>query len=288
VRTNTPNRSPSKPAVACLLLLSLSSPTAAATLEDELNARWRGGWVLVRAAVSSDCAGFYTDNDVAGTRVQTRGTHDFAPGELARVDRVDARRGGRVDVFLDVAEQVLEAHRDGPFTLYEPKSCKLQLKLANAGVGGTAAAERALAALLELHADARAAEASPGWNGRRREPFPAGYERTLAEHASWKAAQVNTAVRERLDRAIDEAARTNDRMRSDPDYLAGFAAGVERARDRTFGDCPSLVGASFYPDSARDESELYEDGYEDGQRLAFALELMKRLTRCFVPVPAVE
>jgi hypothetical protein len=271
--------------VALASLLVLARGAAAADVESELNSRWRGAFVVARVPLSSDCAGFYTDNEAIGARVQGRGAHDFDSGELARVERVGVKRGGRVDVFLDLAEQVLEPHADGPFTLYEPKSCKVQLKLATAAAQGLPAAEQALAALLELHPDAAAAEASPSWNGRRRQPFPPDYDRTLAEHAAWKAAQMNTAVQERLERAAEEAARTNDRLQDDPEYLAGFAAGVRRARDHSFGDCGSLVGASFYPDSARGKSEAYRDGYEDGQRLAFDLELMKRLSRCFVPLP---
>lgn len=268
-----------------LVFVLESGAAAAADLESQLNARWRGAWVVVRVAVSSDCAGFFTDNDATGTRIQSRGNHDFDAGELARVERVGLKRGGRVDVFLDLAEQILEAHTDGPFTLYDPKSCKLQLKVEGGGAHGLQAAEDALGALLELHSDAPSAEASSLWNSRRREAFPPDYERTVAEHAAWKAAQANDAVRARLDQAIDEAARTNDRMRDDPEYLAGFAAGVDRARNHSFGDCGSLVGASFHPDSARGKSQPYRDGYEDGQRLAFDLELMKRLSRCFVAMP---
>jgi hypothetical protein len=272
----------------CLSGLALAgaaaAPAAAASLEDALNARWRGGWVVVRAPVSSDCGGFYTDNEARGGRVRSGGSHDFAAGELARVERMGVKRGGRVDVFLDLAEQILEPRADGPFTLYEPRSCKVQLRVEDAG-SDAASAERALAALLELHPDAPSAERSPSWSGRRREEYPEGYEETLAEHARWKAAQVNVAVQERLEEAIEEASRVNDRLRDDPEYLAGFAAGVERERNQSFGDCDSAVGARLYPDRERGKPQRWQDGYEDGQRLAYHLELMRRLVRCFVPVP---
>ena len=74
-------------------------------------------------------------------------------------------------------------------------------------------------------------------------------------------------------------------MREDPEYLAGFAAGVERERDRSFGDCASAVTARLHPDTERGEPDRWQDGYEEGQRLAFHLELMRRLVRCYVPVP---
>ena len=273
--------------VACLWGLAAAAaaaPGAAASLEDSLNARWRGGWVVVRVPVSSDCGGFYTDNEARGGRARGGGSHEFASGELARVERVGVKRGGRVDVFLDLAEQILEPREDGPFTLYEPRSCKVQLRIEDAG-SDAAGAERALAALLELHPDATSAEASPAWSGRRREEYPEGYEQTLAEHARWKAAQVNLAVQERLEEAIEEASRANDRLRDDPEYLAGFAAGVERERDRSFGDCDGALRDRLSPDHERGEPERWQEGYEDGQRLAYHLELMRRLVDCFVPVP---
>jgi hypothetical protein len=205
---------------------------------------------------------------------------------LARVEKVVVRWGGRVDVFLDLAEQLLVAHTDGPFTLYDPRSCRVQLELDGAGKKGLAGAEAVLAGPLELHASAAEAEASPAWNRRQREPFPEDYERTLAEHAAWKAAQTNVAVEKRMNAAIDEAARLVERIHDDPEYLAGFAAGVERARDHSFGECGSLVDASFYPDTLRGKSEAYDAGYADGQRLAFDVGLLARLRGCFVAVPA--
>ncbi len=275
--------------LATLSLLGLVlavTPAAAANLESALNAQWKGRFVVVRVPIASDCAGFYNDNDAQGTRVTSKAAHRFAAGELAHVERVGVTLlGGRVDVFLDFAEQILDAHVDGPFTLYDPKSCKVQLKLAGVGKKSAAEAEQALAALLELHADAREAEASPTWNHRRRDPLPPDYERTLAKFQAWKATQVNAALQTRMSQAIDEAAKTNDRMRNDADYLDGFAAGVERVRDHYFGDCASLVDDSFFPDSERHKSETYGNGYADGQRLAYNLGLLRHLAACLSSPP---
>lgn len=109
------------------------------------------------------------------------------------------------------------------------------------------------------------------------------YEQTLAACESWKAAQTNAAVHARMDDAIEEAARINDRLRSDPEYLEGFAAGVEKEKDRHHGDCPSLLRSTFSPEGKG--SGGWKRGYEDGQRLAWNLELLRRLKECFVPVP---
>lgn len=271
--------------LALLLALPAAAPAGAAEVEDALSAHFRGGWAIVRIPIASDCGGLYTNNEVHGGRADSRGGRRFAAGELARVERVEVRRGGRVDVFLDLAEQVLEASTDGPFTLYTPRSCRVQL-LVDAPRNAAAVDLRALLdELLELHADARDAEASAAWNGRRREEYPPDYEQTLAEHAAWKAEQANRAVAERIDEAIEEAVRVNDRIRSDPEYLAAFAEGVAEVRDAYFGDCASLVGARLYPETERGKSQAWNDGYRDGQLLAWHLELLRRLRDCHVPVP---
>ncbi|HYN19705.1 MAG TPA: hypothetical protein VE078_02015, partial [Thermoanaerobaculia bacterium] len=259
-------------------------PAGAAKLEDDLNARWRGGWTVVKVAIASSCDGFYNDNDVVGTRADSKARRRFAPGELARVERIAAKRG-RIDLFLDLAEGVLEERRDGPFTLYDPLACRIQLRVPVPERADLAAVEARLADLLELHSAEREAEASPSWNGRRREPFPEGYDQTLAAYEIWKAAQTNAAVQARMNTAIEEAARINDRLRSEPEYLEGFAAGVEKARNRHLGDCPSLLSGSFSPDSDHGKGSDWRRGYEDGQRLAWNLELLRKLKSCYVPVP---
>lgn len=241
--------------------------------------------MVVRIPLASSCDGFYNDNEVIGSRVDSKARRRFDAGELVRVERIGVKRG-RVDVFLDLAEGVLEEYQDGPFTLYDPRTCKVQLQVPVPERSGAGAVEARLGELLELHGSIRAAEASPAWNGRRREPFPEDYEETLAAYESWKAARTNAAVQERMDEAIEEASRLADRVRTGSDYPEGFAAGLEKVRDLSFGDCPSLLTRSFSPSSADSgKSADWRRGYEDGQRLGFDLELLRRLRDCFVPVP---
>src|SRR5262245_5738741 len=269
--------------IAIAVAALTASVAFAAELEDQLNARWRGGYAVVRIPIASSCDGFYNDNDVMGSRVDSKARRRFESGELARVERVGARRG-RIDVFLDLTEGVLEEIHDGPFTLYEPRTCKVQLRVPVPDRWSGEQVEARLAELLELHGSSREAEASSLWNQRRREPFPEGYEQTLAAYEVWKANQKNAAVQVRMDAAIEEASRITDRIRSDAEYLQGFAAGMDKVRDRSFGDCGSAVSSSFYPDSGKGGSE-WKRGYEDGQRLGWNLELLRRLKECFVPNP---
>ena len=267
-------------------LLAMALPAAAhADLEKDLNARWRAAAVVVRVPIASSCDGFYNDNDVVGHRVDSKARRRFEEGELAQVERIGVRRG-RVDVFLDLTEGVLEEIHDGPFTLYEPRTRKIQLRVPIPDRTDTARADARLSELLELHRSVREAEASQLWNRRRRESFPEDYEETLAAYESWKAARTHAAIHERMDKAIEEASRITARLRPSPEYLDGLAAGVEKVRNRSFTDCPGLPGTYFSPDAAGSgKSSDWKRGYEDGQRLAFNLELLRRLKECFVPVP---
>jgi hypothetical protein len=263
-------------------------PPAAAGVEEDLARRWEGAWVVVRPAVASACTSLYTNNDVRGDLTVGRGEHRFAAGELARVEGIDLHRG-KVDVLLDLGEPVLAARRDGPFTLYDELSCRVELVVPRpAGADTLAPLDALLAGLLERHPDAAGAKASAAWNRRRRDPYPADYEATLAAYGKWKAEQVNAAVGARREEALAEAARLLDGYGDHPDYQAGFAAGVEAARDEGFGGCESLLDASPYafgdsPPSGTGQE--WRRGFRDGQALVFWVEVGHRLGRCFVPVP---
>ena len=145
-----------------------------------------------------------------------------------------------------------------------------------------------MASVLARYDSAAAARGGEGWNRRRGEPLPPGYEETFARYQVWKAQQANAAVGAKVDEAIEEAARIADRVDRDPEYLAGFGEGVAKARSAYFGDCNWLLGSSVYsftssPSGGHDRQ--WKEGYEDGQRLVYYLELARRLRACFVPPP---
>jgi hypothetical protein len=277
-------RHPERPCLLLFLLLATPALAHAAGVEETLNSRWRGGFVVVRMPISSNCDGFYNDNNVVGDRTDSKARRRFEAGELARVERIGVKRG-RVDVFLDIAEGVLQEIHDGPFTLYEPKTCKLQLRVPVPNGKDAAGIEARLGELLEHHETAREAEASSGWNGRRREAFPEDYDRTLAAYESYKAERRNAAVQELMDEAAEETSRITSRMRSNPDYMTGFSEGVKEVRNHSYGNCESLLSSSFSPDTRSGQSSNWDRGYEDGQRLTYNGELFRRLKSCFVPVP---
>lgn len=277
-------------ALALLISTLLATPTTAST-ESELNARWRGAWTVVQVETASGCQGSYTNNEVRGRRVQAKGAHRFSPGELATVYKINLKRK-QVEVLVDLVEPVLVPHREGPFTLYDSLACKVELQIAlprGASSNSTAGLDELIGSILERHEGAESAEGSPTWNRRLREPFPEDYDETLAEYELWHAEQLNVEIAARIDEAVEEAARIVDRFDDDPDYLEGFARGVDEARDRNLNrDCERLLSmsaSSFTKSASGDSDKAFREGFREGQKLVFFLETARRLPRCFVPPP---
>jgi hypothetical protein len=283
-------------ALAALVSPGPADPVLAASIEDMIESRWLGAWVVTNAEIYSDCAGFYTNNRVNGTLVNGKARLRFKTGELAKIDKVNAKRS-RVDLFLTLTEPVLISYNDGPFTLYNEGTCRaeLQVEVPRALIkkDNVEGIDAAIRPILERHSTNDDAQRSRVWNRRRREAYPPDYDRTLAEHAAWKARQVNAAVQARFDKALEEASRLTDRIRKEPAYLEGFAAGVESAKYINYGKCDALVRmdlASAQPKAPVAYANQTESGrgFQDGQRLVFSLELLRRLPQCFVEVPSVS
>jgi len=157
----------------------------ASRLEQNLESRWLGAWVVTTVETQSDCNDSFTANRVNGRLVSSRGGHRFEKGELARVERVDAKRS-RVDLRLSITEPVLRSYSDGPFTLYEEATCRIEIEVEiprdMVKAKDASSIDRTLAPLLERFATLEQAERSRRFNGRRRDDYPEDYERTLAEH----------------------------------------------------------------------------------------------------------
>ena len=281
-----------------LLPMAAHGPALASDLERKLESRWRGAWVITAVDTYSDCSGTHTNNNVSGTLVNSRGRLRFRPGELAQVGKIDVKRS-RVDLFLGLPEPILTSYQDGPFTLFNETRCLLELdvELPRSLISGDNAdgIDAALQALVRRFNSQDEAMQAKTWNHRKREAYPADYDRTLAEHAAWKAQQANLAIQARIDKAREETSRLADRVTSDPDYLKGFAAGIEAMRAVDLGQCNDLMTRDFAnvaPAPPRlaagfggDAAGRYTRGYQDGQRLVFGLESLQRLPQCLVPAP---
>jgi hypothetical protein len=277
--------------VLVLAVLCGVSQGTASKLEDELKADLVGSWIVMTTDVYSDCSGFYTNNDIQGTRVTSKSPRRFEPGEVGKIDKINLKRS-RIDVFVRLGEPILQSRVEGPFELFDELHCKaqLQVELGRPVVksGNRTAVLEVLAQAFEIHTTRTSSTDSSCWNGRRRRPLPEDYEQTLAEYEIWKAEQLALAVAKARENAIEDAAIIVQRVGTDPDYLDGFAAGFDEIRRGwTEDDCDDLVGADFdwIKDSPpSDQSRAWKDGYRDGQELAFNVLLAYRLAEC-VPTP---
>jgi hypothetical protein len=269
------------------------SPAAAWQLEDDLQRRLAGSWAIATTELYSNCAGSYNNNEWSGVGITSGADRRFGPGELVKIDKINLKKK-RLDLFLKLGEPILRSRTEGPFELFEEAACKVQLM-----VGVPRGMTRAdnlegilslLDGLVELAESKNAAEDSPHWNQRHRRDYPPDYEQTLARHAAWQAEQVNAAVAARSAEARHALGRLTENIRSDPAYLAGFAAAVEDLRYWNETSCDRLldldvryVGSSPPSDQSRD----WKDGYEDGKALVVNLHLLAHLEGCRVSVPPV-
>jgi hypothetical protein len=251
---------------------------------------------VTRVETTSDCTSVYTDTDVRGELATGKGRHRFGAGELARVDKVGLKVD-RVDLFLEIAEPVLEAWTDGPFTLFDERRCRVQLKVAvpKATIrrADADAVDELLGRTVEQFAREDEARAAPAWNGRTREPLPPDYEETLARYHAWKLEQERLRLTAVQERVLDELNRLERAIVDDPVYLAGFAAGVADARDWSPGGCATLSahGPTSSPPTPPEAHNADRDrttwrrGWEDGRDLAAALAVLRAVRDCLAELP---
>lgn len=288
--------------VVAAVLLALPLAAFGGDLQKDLKSRWLGAWVVTTTETYSDCQGAYTNNRLHGNLVKGTGAYRFRTGELAKIDTVDLKRK-RLDLQISLAEPLLVAYQDGPFTLYREAHCRIELEVAldRQMVKSKQAdvIDGLITRVLERYSTEDQAVLSENYNDREMEPYPADYRRTLAEHAVWKAEQTNAAVQASFDHAVDETTRLIDRIGDDPEYLAGFAEGVEKARSYRYGACPALMSmdlGNLRRQAAREHSrkdetggiEAFTHGYQDGKIMVIGLEMIRRLPACFVPVPPMS
>ena len=273
------------------IILMVAALSSASALGDRLDRELKGGWGVLEVEVYSACGGSYSDNEVGAAGVASKARHRFAAGELVKIDNVKVKRQ-RVDLMLTLDAPLRVSHMDGPFELFDQRSCRVQLMVyvprelvKSADLEGLLTEVKKHVTLYSSRDDA---EMSDDWNGREIEPLPDDYQETLHRHAVWKAEQTNVAVRDGIDHALSEAAEAIEDLDDDADYLVGFGDGAEKMGGFSVTNCASLLSVSFtsYRKSApADTSRSWKDGWDDGQKLVFHVLLADRLRSCLVPVP---
>lgn len=254
-------------------------------VQKELNQRLKGAWVILESQVWSVCDSGYTNNKVNDTRVLASSGLAFQPGELAQVVKVDLKRS-RVDVHLSLGIPYRVSWVDGPFQLYDHRSCYLELQITlpreMVKKKQTDAIEQKIRKILEVFPSREAAMDSSSFNGRQTEPLPADYDRTLAEYEAWKIEQQNKLTIEEIQKSRQQASYILKSARDSAEYGRGFVRGL-RDMTRDFPvDCDTLLNATFfsYKKTISSETRDFKDGYKDGQLLAFHMTRAERLEGC--------
>ena len=272
--------------ILVLAALTLALPAAApafADAEGDLRARWSGATVVTRVPVFSECTDHFTDNAVPSGGLPRGAGSRFGAGEIATVDKIDVT-WTRIDVSIGFLEPYRISWTDGPYTLYDQRRCRVQLKLElpRDVRKDPAKAGAAIAALLEVFPNAADARRAPAYNARRVEAYPANWEKTRAEYDTWHATRVNAAVQERMATLLREAQDTIDRARDDDGYQRCFGKGARSRSYQSFGSCESVLDTYFVSSGSCDNQR----GFDDGQRLAWTVGMVRALSACFVPAGA--
>lgn len=279
--------------VCALVLMLFTVPSSGWQLEDDVERQLAGAWALVKVEIYSNCAGAYNNNEAGGAGVSAKADRRFEPGELVKIDKINLKKT-RIDLYLSLKEPILRGHMDGPFELFDEAVCKVQLMIdlprALTSADDVEGILRLTDGFVEKESTLSSAQQSASWNQRERAPYPPDYEEILVRHAVWVAEQTNAAVVARTHQAHRDLDRLTDDIRTDEDYLAGFAAGVKDLRYWDERDCDRLIDVRV--DSVGDsppsnENRSFKDGYEDGQSLVINLHLLANLEECLVLVPAL-
>jgi hypothetical protein len=267
-----------------LILSLITAATLAGDFQKKMTSRCTGASVVTAFESYSDCRGRTTINRIDGDLVESRGIYRFAPGELARLEKIEID-GRQLSLKLTFDEPLLVQIHDGPFTLYDPRSCQVEIEteLPKGLVesGEMKAMEAFLGQIVERHPNMKSARESIRWNRRKVEPVPEGYEQTVTEHAAWKAEQYSAMVEAKLAIAMQETARVTERVKDDPDYMEHFVRGVETARANSLGDCEAMMGYMF---SGR-YGDTSDPAWRDGRNLVYGLELIRELPGCMSQIP---
>ena len=292
-----------------LLSLALAAVSGGATARasvaleavNRLQDQWTGSWVVTSTETFSDCAGFYTDNEVYGdASVMSRGRTQIDAGTPARVDSLDVRDDRlSLRLTLSVNQMVERPHRE--FTLRALARCQAEVRvMVPPGLvegGDIAGLEALLDRVVERHSDERSAILASNFLPLDTPEYEARRQEAIAEHREWRQEQTSTALLARLDQWTAQTTRLSKGISQDPDYLAGFGRGVEAGRNSVPTACEEVTRFEPSPQPARIHSSTayaakgnrqknWTRGYEDGLRLAQGLEVLKILPGCIPPAPA--
>jgi hypothetical protein len=262
--------------------------------------RWADAWVVTSAGTFSECNGTYTDNWLSGGRVTSRGHEDVPAGTPAHVDAVTVS-AAHVTLSLTMSQSLLVTREYRDYTLHASARCQVDLKVllppgmsANHDILGV---ESLMQPVLHRFASEEAAVAAAGFGSGNEATASVERDTALAQQKEFEERQRSEAVDERMNQWISQTSRIPAQISNDPDYLAGFARGVEAGKVSPAAKCQDLVSsepamqpgrgvssASYAAKGSRQKA--WTRGYEDGLRLAQGLEAIRVLPQCAPATPS--
>jgi phosphopantetheinyl transferase (holo-ACP synthase) len=263
-------------------------------------ARWTDAWVVTSAATFSECNGTYTDNWLSGGRVRSHGHEDVPAGTPAHVDAVTVS-AAHVTLSLTMSQSLLVTREYRDYTLHASARCQVDLKvLLPPGMSASEdilGVESLIQPLLRRFANEEAAVEAAGFGPGNETTAAAERDTALAQQKEFEERQRSEAVDARMGQWISQTSRIPAQISNDPDYLAGFARGVEAGKVSPAAKCQDLVStepvmqpargtaaASFAAKGSRQKA--WSRGYDDGLHLAQGLEAIRVLPQCAPATPS--
>ena len=274
------------------------SPGPTPTIEH----RWVDAWVVTSAETFSECNGFYTDNWLRGGQVSSHGRIDVPAGTPAHVDMVSISES-QVAFSMTVSERLLVTREHRDFTLQAEARCQIDLKLTLPP--GMSAAQDILGVeslvdpVMKRYPTENAAVLAAGFLPSTEPAYAAQLQTAIAQQREFESRQQSEAIDARMRQWVSQTQRIQGRISNDPDYLAGFARGVEAGRATAVTKCEQLATAepAMLPGggpstatfaSKGSRQKAWSRGYEDGVHLTHGLEAIRILPQCVPGTPAAS
>lgn len=265
-----------------------------AAFRNDVVDRWTGRWVVTRVETRSDCSGVYTDNLAGGRRIASGGRERFAAGTPARVDSVDVS-ASHVSLRLTLSELLLVTRPYREVTLRDEARCQVELKIGvPPGVvesGDLIGLETSLEPLVERYRNEGSALLASNFLPDGDPARAAMRQDAIAAHQEWKQEQASGAYEARMGEWVRLTTRLSGQISTDPDYLDGFARGVEVGRSAPARNCADIVrDGPALPSSGRParavaaakgrRQKTWARGYDDGVRLVLGLRAIEVMPQC--------
>ena len=264
--------------------------------------RWLDAWVVTSADTFSECNGFYTDNWLRGSQVSSRGRIDVPAGTPAHVDMVSVS-ASQVAFRMTVSQKLLVTREHRDFTLQAEADCRVDLKVmlppglsADQDILGV---EALVDPAMRRFPTENAAVLAAGFLPSSDPTYASQHQTAIAQQREFESRQKSEAIDARMNQWVSQTQRIQGRISNDPDYLAGFARGVEAGRATAVTKCEQLATAepAMLPGggpstatfaSKGSRQKAWSRGYEDGIQLTHGLEAIRILPQCVPATPSAS